>query len=203
MTRHSDVRRVLVPEGKQRSIFNVIHGLAHPSGKATLAIIARSYVWRGMRCDVLRWASQCEACATSKMARHTRPPVMPIPSPSERFSQVHVDIVGPFSPDQGFRYLLTMVDRTTRWPEAAPIADRTTDTVLQAFLVHWVARFGIPDTVVTDRGAQFTSKTWKRTLMRLGAKVTTTTAYHPQANGMVERFHRTLKAALRCAVRAS
>ena len=126
--------RVLVPESRQHSIFDAIHGLAHPSGKATLAIIARSYVWWGMRRDVLQWAGQCKACATSKAARHTSPPVMPIPAPGERFSQIHVDIVGQFSPDQGFRYLLTMVDRTTRWPEGALIAGTTADTVLQSFL---------------------------------------------------------------------
>ena len=195
--------RVLVPDGRQCSIFEAIHGLAHPSGKATLSIITRLYVWRGMRRDALRWAGQCETCATSKIERHTNPPVMLIPAPSERFSQVHVDIVGPFSPDEGFRYLLTMVYRTTRWPEAAPLADTTADTVLQAFLGNWVARFGIPNTVVTDRGAHFTSETWRKALAQLGVKVTTTTAYHPQTNGIVERFHRTLKAALRCAVKAS
>ena len=96
-----------------------------------------------------------------------------------------------------------MVDRTTRWPEAVPIADTTADTVLQVFLGSWVSRFGIPETVTTDRGAQFTSGVWKTTLGRLGITVTTTTAYHPQANGLVERFHRTLKNALQCAVCSS
>ena len=195
--------RVLVPDGSRRRIFDAIHGLAHLSGKATLRIVAKSYVWSSMRRDVLKWARQCEACALSKITRHTKPPIQPIPVPEMRFSHVHVDIVGPFSLDQGYRYLLTVVDRTTRWPEAIPIADITADTVLQAFLSGWIARFGIAETVTTDRGTQFTSETWRTSLRRLGVSVTTTTAYHPQANGLVERFHRSLKNALRCAVRAS
>ena len=195
--------RVLVPERWRSSIFEAIHGLAHPSGRATLAIVAKAYAWNGMRRDILRWAGQCQACQSSKIAIHTKPPIKSISMPRFRFDHVHVDLVGPFTPDRGFRYLLTVVDRTTRWPEAIPIADATSDTVIQAFIEHWIAKFGIPSTVTTDRGRQFTSEAWKKALGRLGIGSETTTSYHPQANGMVERFHRTLKNSLRCAVRAS
>ena len=144
-----------------------------------------------------------EACAASKIARHMMPPVLPIPVPQTRFTHVHVDIVGPFFPERGFRYLLTMIDRTTCWPEAAPIADTTAENILQAFLDHWISRFRVPSTVTSDRGAQFTSGTWRQSLSCLGITTSTTSAYHPQANGLVERFHRTLKNALRCATRSS
>ena len=195
--------RVLVPEGRRREVFDAIHGLAHPSGRATLSIVARTYAWENMRRDVISWARQCTACAASKIAAHTRPGIIPIPVPETRFSHVHVDVVGPLPPDQGYRYLLTMLDRTTRWPEAVPIPDAGTNTIMQAFLGNWVSWFGIPETITSDRGAQFTSDAWKRAVARLGINTSTTTTYHPQANGLVERFHRTLKNALRCSVRAS
>ena len=194
---------ILVPEGWRRTIFDALYELANPSGKATLAIVAKAYAWRNMRRDVLQWARQCRTCAVSKVAKHARPEVLPVSVPAKRFTHVHVDIVGPFSPNQGHRYLLTVVDRTTRWPEPIPMADTTADTVLQAFMNGWVSRYGIPITVATDRGAQFTSEAWKAAMIRLGVTVTTTTAYHPQGNGMVERFHRTMKNALRCAVRTN
>ena len=114
-----------------------------------------------------------------------------------------MDIVRPFSPDQGHKYILTMVDRTTRWPEATPIPDTTAETVLQSFIATWIARFGIPHMVTSDRGAQFSSAIWNTALTRLGIKVSATTSYHPQSNGMVERFHRTLKDALHSTVRTS
>ena len=193
----------MVLEGKRRAIFDSVHGLAHPSGRATARIIARSYVWSGMRSDVLRWARQCQACGASKVTKHTNPPVIPIPVPDVRFEHVHVDIVGPFTPDRGYTHLLTIIDRTTKWPEAIPIVNTTTEAVIQAFLDGWISRFGIPATVTSDRGAQFTSEAWRKSLERLGANVSVTTAYHPQSNGIVERFHRTLKNALRCAVRSS
>ena len=174
-------------------LFDAIHSLAHPSGKATLSLIARSYARRNMRRVILQWARQCRAYATSKIVRHTQPPVLPIPAPAECFGHVHIDIVGPFSPDQGFRYLLTVIGRTARWPEAVPIADTMAETILQTFIGSWISRFGIPSTVTSDRGAQFTSATWQESLKRLGIHVSTMTSYHPQMNGVVERFHRTLK----------
>ena len=193
--------RVLVPDARRRRVFEAVHGLSHRSGKTTLAMLARDYVWPKMRQDVLRWAKECKACQASKVTVHTKPPIIPIPVPTSRFEHVHVDLVGPFAPDQGFKYIFTIVDRTTKWPEAIPIADTTSETVLQTFLDHWISRFGIPATVTSDRGSQFTSEAWRKTLKGLGVNVST--SYHPQANGAVERFHRTLKDSLRCAIRAS
>ena len=172
--------RILVPEVRRRPIFDALH------------------TWH-----VPRWAKECQACQASKITVHTRPRILPIPVPDASFCHIHVDLVGPFARDRGFRHLLTIVDRTNRWPEAVPIADTTAETVLQAFLDGWVARFGVPATVILDRGAQFTSEAWRTTLSRLGIAVSTTTSYHPQANGHVERFHRMLKNAVCCAVRMS
>ena len=194
--------RIVVPLGRRRLLFEAIHNLAHPSGKSTVSLISRSYAWPGIRRDILGWSRGCRTCELSKVARHTRPPIKPIPVLTARFSHVHVDIVGPFTPDRGFTHLLTIVDRTTRWPEAVPIASTTAEAVIQAFLDVWVSRFGIPETVTTDRGRQFTSEAWQGCMSRLGINVSLTTSYHPQSNGLVERFHRTLKNSLRCAVRS-
>ena len=121
-------------ESCRRRIFDAIHELSHPSGKATLAIISKSYAWKNMCRDVLQWARQCQACAASKVTVHNPPAVQPIPVPTVRFGHVHLDIDRPFPTDQGFSHLLTVIDRTTRWPEAMPIANTSADTVLQAFL---------------------------------------------------------------------
>ena len=150
--------RFLVPFGWRKRIFEAVHGLSHPSGRSTLAIISRTYVWEGLRRDVLSWSRSCTVCARNKVARHTRQPVRPIETPATRFEHVHVDVVGPFPRDQGQRYVLTMMDRTTRWPEAVPMPDASADTILRAFLSTWVARFGVPKILTSDRGAQFTSR---------------------------------------------
>ena len=194
---------VLVPLWWRKKVFQEVHDLSHPSCQATLAILSRGYVWDGLRRDVLSWARSCQVCARNKVARHIGQPVQSIPVPSSRFEHVHVDIVGPFPQEQGLKYILTIIDRMTRWPEAAAISDATADTILQAFDRVWISRFGVPRIVTSDRGAQFTAKAWTDSITRLGISAATTTAYHPQSNGLVERFHRSLKNALWCAVAAT
>ena len=82
--------------------------------------------------------------------------------PMARFSHVHVDIVGPLPPSrEGYTHLLTMIDRSTRWPEAVLLRETTAEAILDAFVATWVARFGVPAILTSDRGVQFTSATCK------------------------------------------
>jgi transposase InsO family protein len=124
--------------------------------------------------------------------------VQPIPVPIQRFSHVHVDLVGPLPVSaDGYAYLLTAIDRSTRWAKAIPLKATSAADCAEAFIDGWVSRFGVPATLTSDRGVQFTSSFWAAVTGRLGVRHNTTTAFHPQSNGMVERFHRHLKEALK------
>ena len=87
---------------------------------------------------------------------------------------------------QCFTYLLTIVDRFTRWPEAIPLSDISALTCARAFLYHWVSRYGVPSILTSDRGRQFVSELWRKIAALLGTTTNTTTSYHPQSNGLVE-----------------
>ena len=149
-----------------------------------------------MNTDIANWCRYCTGCQAAKVSRHNKPVFGKFEEPTEKFDHVHVDLVGPLPYSDGFKYLLTCVDRFTRWPEAIPIKDIRAETVADAFFGGWVARLGTPATITTDGEAQFESRLWDTLCNQFGITRNRTTRYHPQSNGMVERFHRQLKAAI-------
>jgi len=110
------------------------------------------------------------------------------------FDRVAVDIIGPIHPasERGHRYILTLVDYATRYPEAVPLKDIEAETVAEA-LVSMFSRVGILKEVLSDRGSQFMSKVMKEVCRLLSVKQIFTTPYHPMCNGLVEKFNGTLR----------
>ena len=192
------VPRPLVPTSWRPAIFSAVHNLAHPGVRATRRLISGRFVWSKMATDVAQWCRDCQGCARGKVHRHVHTPVHAFATPSRRFAHLHVDLVGPLpSSKEGYTHLFTIVDRTTRWPEAVLLKNTTATDCAAALTSGWIARFGVPDVITSDRGVQFTSAIWQILCKTLRIKHITTTAYHPQSNGLVERFHRQLKNALK------
>jgi Integrase zinc binding domain len=135
--------RLLVPRRWRQAVFWMLHGLSHPGVKATKRLVAARFVWRGCATDVAEWCRRCPGCARGKLGGTLETPAAAIPIPEERFSHVHVDIVGPLpAAESGHTHLLMVIDRTTRWPEAFPLAAVTAKECADTFLSGWVARFG-------------------------------------------------------------
>uniref|UniRef100_A0ABD2XB60 RNA-directed DNA polymerase n=1 Tax=Trichogramma kaykai TaxID=54128 RepID=A0ABD2XB60_9HYME len=191
------VLRPYIPVALRRAIFDSVHRLSHPSGRATAKRIELSYFWPSLRKDVGRWAKQCMPCQLSKVHRHNCSELGNFNTPDSRFEHIHLDLIKmPLS--LGCQNCLTIIDRYTRWPEAIPLPDISAQSVAEALYKHWIAFFGAPLTITTDQGAQFESKLLKQLGGMIGAKHIHTSPYHPQGNAMVERLHRTLKAAFKC-----
>ena len=109
-----------VPPNLQRPIFDHFHGLSHPGVQATQSLLTSRYVWPWINTDVRQWTPACIPCQQSKVQTHTISPTGTFLPPDTRFEHVHVALVEPLPPSQGYTYLLTCVDRFTRWPEAIP-----------------------------------------------------------------------------------
>jgi cleavage and polyadenylation specificity factor subunit 1 len=164
-----------VPASLRLQVFQSVHDLSHPGTKATAKLVVQRFVWPGMQKDCRTWARVCQACQRSRVSRHTVTPT-----------------------SAGYTYCLTAVDRFTRWPEAIPITDITADIVARALLTGWMSRFRCSQTITTDQGRHFESQLFHSLARLCGIQLSRTTTHHPAANGLVERFHRTMKAAIMC-----
>ena len=155
-------------------------------------------IWTDLVKDCKAWCKTCIPCQKSKVHRHTKSPLHKFPLPDARFSHINIDIVGPLPPSQDYRFLLTCIDRYTKLPEAIPLKDQTAESVAKALYANWIARFGVPEVITSDRGTNFESNLFASLSKLLGVRKIRTTSYHPISNGLVERLHRQLKAAIKC-----
>ena len=155
------------------------------------------FVWHGMHKDIANWVKSCTTYQKGKVLRHNKTPLQKFDLLSQKFSLVHMDIVGPMPPSNIYRYLFTAVDRFSRWFAATQIKEITAEATADALLNGWTQYYGVPETITTKRRCQFTNQVWKDLLYFLGTKQITTTSYHPQSNKIAEILRRRLKDALR------
>ena len=116
-------------------------------------------------------------------------PLQPISVIGEPFSRIMVDCVGPLPKTRkGNQYLLTIMCCSTRYPEVIPLRNISSKVVVNE-LVKFFTKFGIPGSVQSDQGTNFTSNLFKEAMKALGVKKYLLMQYHPESQGALERFH--------------
>ena len=122
---------------------------------------------------------------------------MPILVVEPPFTRVIIDMMGPLPPTSaGNKYLLTIMDVTTRYPEAVPVSSMHARTVVK-HLIQFFTHFELPKELQSDRGINFTSNLFAQTMKDLGITHILSSAYHPQTQRALERHHQTLKSMLK------
>ena len=192
--------RPLVPAEWRDKITAIFHSLSHPGIGATIERVSKRYYWQSMRNDISDYVQSCQICQAIKKGKAIKPPMHPRPVPARRFSQLMFDVIGPLPPSHGMRYLLTVLDRTSRWLEAYPMAEATSKNCVDALIRNWIPTFGLPTSAVCDNGNTFVSKMWKGIHDQLGILVSYTPVYHPASLGHLERQHREIKTGLRASL---
>ncbi|GFS58477.1 pro-Pol polyprotein [Trichonephila inaurata madagascariensis] len=125
-----------------------------------------------------------------KVFKHTKAPLSTFSPPDAQFAHIHIDYIRPFTPSKAYKYCLT------RCPEAIPTVDILAETTACAFLSGWIFRFGILVALTNDQGRNFDCSLIRELTNMLGSHRIHSISYHPQSNGMIERFHRHLKSAI-------
>ena len=194
--------QVVVPEKLRSRVMKLGHECilaGHLAAKKTTERILSNFYWTNIWCDIARYCQSCDQCQRSiPKGRVTKVPMEQLPIIDEAFSRISIDLIGPIQPasERGHRYILTAVDFSTRYPEAVPLKGIETERVAEA-LVEIFSRVGLPKEILSDRGSQFTSDLMKEICRLLSIKQLITSPYHPQCNGLVERFNGTLKMMLK------
>ena len=201
-------KQLVLPKTLRTDVMKIAHEstmAGHQGVSRTLARVTAQFWWPGITGDIQRYCKSCDICQrTVSKGKTAKVPLGNVPLIDTPFKRVAVDLVGPICPasDRGNRYLLTLVDYATRYPEATPLKNIDTETVAEA-LVSMFSRIGIPNEILSDHGAQFMSHIMKEVSRLLSIKQLTTTVYHPQCNGLCEKYNGTLKTMLKrmCAER--
>ena len=195
-------KQTMVSKTLRRKVMEVAHKSifgGHRGIKKTKDRIQTNFYWPGMQGDITSLCRSCDVCQkTTAKGSVTRVPLGDMPLINMPFRRVTVDLVGPISPpsDKGHRYILTLVDYATRYPEAVPLKNIETETVAKA-LQDMYSRLGISEEVLSNLGTQFVSKCMEEVSRLLFITRLTITPYHLICNGLVERFNGTLKKMLR------
>lgn len=143
------------------------------------------------------WVRSCHKCQLFRpksLPQNTEDHITPIEKP---FTRVGLDIIGPLpATKQGNKYIITLVDYFTKWPEAKAIPDIKSEQVIK-FLTEVIARHGPPEIIITDNGSSFISDITKMMIDLYGSWVHFTAPHHPQSNGMIENRNREIGKILR------
>ncbi|KAJ1159403.1 hypothetical protein NDU88_012069 [Pleurodeles waltl] len=202
-TEHRDpkpgaARRLVIPQEYRKFLLTLAHDIplaGHLGQMKTWDRLVPLFHWPRMSEDTKELCKSCEICqASGKTGGTPKAPLIPLPVVGVPFERVGVDIVGPLDPPtaSGNRFILVVVDHATRYPEAIPLRTTTAPAVAKA-LLGISSRVGFPKEVVSDRGSNFMSAYLKDMWKECGVTYKFTTPYHPQTNGLVERFNKTLK----------
>jgi transposase InsO family protein len=192
--------RLVIPQPYQRATIAAYHDAptaGHYGVKATLRRIAARYYWPEMARQIAEYVRECTQCQQVKAQRHPlKAPIGRIADAQRPFELISYDFIDFALPSEHYRHVLTIIDHFTNVLVAVPLRQASAANVARALAEQWLCRFGKPARLISDRGAAFNNKMLDALYENLHIKPILTPAYHPQANGKIERVNGTIKSVL-------
>ena len=188
--------QIVLPEDLRQTAFEAHHShttASHCGVKKTLSALQSRYYWPGLTSAVHRLVARCHVCGSKKTwGKKRRSPLKQyvVGAPMERIA---IDILGPL-PETPWKNKLILVvgDYFTKWTESYPLPNQEATTVAEKLVNEFICRFGVPRELHSDQGRNFESKVFAEICKLLDIEKTRTTPLHPQSDGQVERFNRTV-----------
>ncbi|KAJ9526765.1 hypothetical protein QJQ45_017485, partial [Haematococcus lacustris] len=190
-------RIVPAPAERPHLVSTMHNNTGHFGGRRTAALLQHTYWWRGLAADAQAVVARCTACDRVKAAFNAKSPELHSLPIRALFYRWGVDLCGPFIPSRsGHKYIMVCIEHLSKWVEIIPIPNKEAATTASAFAHHVLGRYGACAEVVTDGGTEFQGA-FAELLQRALIDHRTTSANHPQSNGLSERCVQTVKACLR------
>src|SRR6266496_974658 len=184
----------ILREDERDSVMFMIHNHetgAHFGVEATYNKIAERYYWKGMYKDIKRYIRYCDTCQR-RGQKGGKGNLYPI-KVGEPFERIGIDFVGPLErTKEGNKYILVVTDYLTKWPEAKAMKEATAKNVVEFIYKEIICRHGCPRVILSDRGTHFRNEIVDGLCEKFKIKHKLSSPYHPQTNGLVERFNHTL-----------
>ena len=194
------VHQLVLPSLYRTTVLQLAHSIplaGHFGKNKTAERVRQRFHWPTLFRDVENFVRSCEECQRCSPRRGPRAPMVPLPIIDEPFQKIAMDIVGPLPRSRsGNKFILVVCDYATRYPEAVALRSVDAEHVAEA-LVSIFSRVGVQKEILTDQGTNFTSRLLSELYRLLRVRAVRTSPYHPQTDGLVERFNRTLKGMLR------
>ena len=193
--------QLLVPKVLQKEVLAYCHSSmfsAHLGMVKTKSRVKQRFYWYKLGADVESHIHKCPICTANMYPK--KKPRAPLKDymAEAPIDRIGIDVLGPLpTSNQGNSYLLVVGDYFTRWIEAYPMPDQQAGTTENKLVYEFISRFGIPLEIHSYQGRNFESQLFQETCRLLEVKKTRSTPYKPQANGLIERFNRTLGKMLR------
>ena len=188
--------RLVIPRSMKEEILYTNHNIptaGHLGVKRTYSRIATNYYWKGMWRDTQRWVQSCPNCQMRKGNPKKNIGIAFSVPTSTPFEVVGIDLLGPFNQTlKGNRHILVFTDHFTKWVEAVAIKRQDAKTIAKHFVEEIICRHGAPAKILTDRGRALLSETLQYINQDLQIQHLKTSGYHPQTNGVTERFNKTI-----------
>lgn len=191
--REDDHLLLVLPKGMKKMTLHKAHrDMGHLGVERTLALMRDRYFRPGLKSHVQDYIHRCKRCTVRKTRESkSRAPLSPINS-SRPLELVCLDFLSLESSRGGIENVLVVTDHFTRYAQAYPTKDQTAATVAKTLWSRYIVHYGIPDRIHSDQGRCFEAAIIKELCALLKVEKTRTTPYHPQGNGMTERFNSTL-----------
>ena len=185
--------KIVVPEALRRPLLIVAHK-GHPGIVRAKTKLRETYWWPAMSHDIESFVRRCNGCMTSDKSRPKgRIPTDPIPKPSRPWEKIAIDVTGPFhTASFRNRFIVVAIDYYSGFPELLLSESHEAKRII-TWLSELFARYGNPEVIVTDNAPEFTSEHFLEFLKGRDIQHHRTPVYHPQTNGKVEAFNRTIK----------